>query len=124
LRQKQLIERPTLADLTVSAQRRLGAFLPEGLLPAWEGMRPRRLVAARRPGAWQGRRLDLRRYSARQGEELELRGAGGVLDLPEGPGELWPLLGAATWLPRRNAARSVRRTDRLTGWPHDRHTCG
>ena len=36
--------------------------------------------------------------SARQDADLELRGVSGVLDLPEGPGELWPLLAAATWL--------------------------
>jgi hypothetical protein len=36
--------------------------------------------------------------AARQDAALELRGVCGVLDLPEGPGGLWPLLAAAAWL--------------------------
>jgi hypothetical protein len=99
LRRQQLVERPTLTDLVVSAQRRLRAFLPDDLLAPWEGLRGRLLEAARgRPGTWQGTRRDLHRYSARQDADLELRGVCGVLDLPEGPGELWPLLAAAAWL--------------------------
>jgi hypothetical protein len=47
---------------------------------------------------WQGERLDLHRYSGRQRAELELRGITGYLDLPHGPGPLWPLLAAAQWL--------------------------
>lgn len=54
-----------------------------------------RLVSARE---WTGERLDLVRYSARQEAELEMRGVSGGLELPEGPGELWPLLAALTWL--------------------------
>ena len=43
-------------------------------------------------------RLDLHRYSGRQRAELELRGVAGYLDLPYGPGEVWPQLAAAQWL--------------------------
>jgi hypothetical protein len=99
LRQKQLIEHPTLADLVVAAQRRLRAFLPEVMVSAWDELRAPVLEAAhRRAARWHGRRQDLHRYSARQGADLELRGVCGVVDLPEGPGDLWPLLAAACWL--------------------------
>jgi hypothetical protein len=40
----------------------------------------------------------MRRWSAAQQAEVELHGVTGVMDLPEGPGELWPLLAAAGWL--------------------------
>src|SRR5436190_859080 len=36
--------------------------------------------------------------AARRQAEVELRGVSGCLDLPEGAGELWPLLAAAMWL--------------------------
>jgi hypothetical protein len=99
LRHKQLIERPALPDLVVSAHRRVRAFLPAELVSGWDTLRPPLLEAAQsRPAAWQGGRQDLQRYSARQGAELELRGVSGVLDLPQGPGGLWPLLAAAAWL--------------------------
>src|SRR6266542_3087965 len=35
---------------------------------------------------WQGRRLDLVRYSGRQEAAVEMRGVAGHLDLPAGPG--------------------------------------
>jgi hypothetical protein len=56
------------------------------------------LARGRPADAWQGRRLDLLRWSARQQAEIDLYGVTGVLDLPEGPGVLWPLLAAACWL--------------------------
>ena len=68
LRLHRLIEQPTLADVVVAALRRLEAF------------------------------LDVVRYSGRQKTELEMRGVSGYLDLPDGPGPLWPLLAAAQWL--------------------------
>lgn len=97
---KQLIETPTLADLVVAAGRRVRAYLPDGLGADWDTLCRQALDVARgRPAAaWQGARLDLHRYSGRQHAELELRGVAGSLDLPQGPGELWPLLAAAQWL--------------------------
>jgi hypothetical protein len=47
---------------------------------------------------WQGRRLDLVRYSGSQKAEVELRGVAGSLALPAGPGPLSPLLAAAAWI--------------------------
>ncbi len=75
-------------------------YLPADRHTAWDDVARQALETARRTpaGAWQGERLDLRRYSARQHAELEFRGVTGCLDLPQGPGELWPLLAAATWL--------------------------
>jgi hypothetical protein len=100
LRLHRLIEQPTLPDVVVAALRRLEAFLPS---PASEALAriKRALVeqARTRPAvSWHGRRLDLVRYSARQKTELEMRGVSGYLDLPDGPGPLWPLLAATQWL--------------------------
>jgi hypothetical protein len=47
---------------------------------------------------WQGERLDLKRYSSSQDREFYVDGVSGWLDLPEGPGELWPLLAALPWI--------------------------
>ena len=80
--------------------RRVKPFLPETVRSAAEAMTPALLEVARlTPSApWQGQRFDLIRYSARQEAELEMRGVAGFLDLPQGPGALWPLLAALTWL--------------------------
>jgi hypothetical protein len=100
LRRGRLIERPTLADLAVAAWRRVQAFLPPASRPEWDQLRAGLLAEARRlhPGLWHGGRLDLERWSASQQAELDLHGVAGVLDLPDGPGELWPPLAAAAWL--------------------------
>ena len=37
-------------------------------------------------------------FSARQGREFCVHGVCGLLDLPEGPGALWPLLAALQWI--------------------------
>ncbi len=100
LRRGRLLEQPTLADLAVAAGRRVAALLPAADRPAWQALQPHVLALARRrpAGPWQGERLDLVRWSARQEEEIDLHGVAGRLDLPEGPGDLWPLLAAASWL--------------------------
>jgi hypothetical protein len=99
LRHGRLLDQPTLADLTIAAWRRVQAFLPESHQQAWLEQRDGILTASRRrAGKWSGERLDLHRWSARQQAELDLRGVRGGLALPDGPGELWPLLAAAQWL--------------------------
>jgi hypothetical protein len=100
LRQHRLIEQPTPTDLIVAAIRRLEAFLPSPAREALARMKPTLIDQARtcRAGNWSGQRLDLLRYSGRQKRELEMRGVSGYLDLPDGPGPLWPLLAAAQWL--------------------------
>lgn len=99
LRRHVLIERPAAPDLVVAALRRIEALLPAGGKVV-AGLRSGFLGLARQVSArpWEGRRLDLVRYSGRQKKELELCGVVGHLDLPEGPGDLWPLLAAAQWL--------------------------
>lgn len=97
---KRLIETPTLADIVVAVCRRVKAYLPVESLADWDQASRWALETARETPAepWQGQRLDLHRYSGRQRAELELRGVTGYLDLPAGPGRLWPLLAAARWL--------------------------
>ncbi|MEW6741235.1 MAG: CRISPR system precrRNA processing endoribonuclease RAMP protein Cas6 [Planctomycetota bacterium] len=100
LRRESLITGPTLSDLVVAACRRARAFLPAERLDEWADLAREALALSRTIPArpWQGRRLDLHRYSARQCAELDLRGISGALELTEGPGELWPLIVASQWL--------------------------
>ncbi len=99
-RHGRLIEEPALADLIVAATRRIGAYLPAECREAWQQISREAMEAARNTpaGPWRGTRLDLHRYSAPQESELDLHGVAGSLELPRGPGELWPLLAAAQWL--------------------------
>jgi hypothetical protein len=100
LRVHRLIEQPTLTDIVVATLRRLDVFLASPAREAFARMKPALVEQARRRPAesWHGGRLDLLRYSGRQKTELEMRGVSGYLDLPDGPGPLWPLLAAAQWL--------------------------
>lgn len=99
-RHGRLIEEPTLPDLIVAATRRIGAYLPAECRAVWKELSREALELARATpaGPWRGERLDLHRYSASQDAELDLHGVAGSLDLPRGPGELWPLLAAVQWL--------------------------
>ncbi|HVA45951.1 MAG TPA: CRISPR system precrRNA processing endoribonuclease RAMP protein Cas6 [Pirellulales bacterium] len=99
-RRGSLVEQPTLADLVVAACRRIEALLPDACRDDWKNHSAAALETARAApqSVWQGARLDLHRWSARQQNELDLHGVSGALDLPEGPGELAPLLAAAHWL--------------------------
>lgn len=96
----RLVEQPSLADIVVAACRRVETYLPPEQRASWADLAREALDTARNTpaGPWQGQRLDLRRYSARQHAEVELRGVAGRLDLPRGPGHLAPLLAAAMWL--------------------------
>lgn len=100
IRQKRLITTPSLPDIVAAVLRRIIAFAPQAL---WQSCRESQkciLDAARQvpavPGQWQP--LDLVRYSGSQERELEYHGVTGWLDLPLGPGPIWPLLAAAQWL--------------------------
>jgi hypothetical protein len=97
---KQLIHAPTLTDVVAKGCRRLGCFLPEESMSRWNLAKGRLIDLSKQiPAArWQGERLDLKRYSAAQQREFEVPGVCGFLDLPQGPGELWPLLSALQWL--------------------------
>lgn len=98
LRDGRLIIRPTVADLTVAALRRIQSLVPSRA-DAVRVIQPAILDLAREIPAydWLGESLDLRRYSGRQRTEIEMRGVVGELVLPEGPGPLADLLLAATW---------------------------
>jgi hypothetical protein len=100
IRSKRLVEAPTFADLVVAASRRIHSYLPGPAADELATLTPALTELARRTpaAAWRGERLDLVRYSGKQKAEIELRGVAGRLDLPEGPGPLWPLLAAAQWL--------------------------
>jgi hypothetical protein len=99
-RNKRLIERPTLADLVIRAGKRIAAFLPDDEQERWHRVRGEAIERARRTpaSAWQGERLDLKRYSSSQDREFTVDGVRRLLDLPEGPGPLWPLLAALQWI--------------------------
>ena len=99
-RHGRLIDRPTLPDLIAAATRRIQSYLPKRSRDAWKQTAREALELARGTPAepWQGERLDLHRYSGRQQAELDLHGVTGFLELPDGPGELWPLLAVAQWL--------------------------
>jgi hypothetical protein len=96
-----LVEKPATAELVIAALPRtqdlaVGDSLVQTL---WESRRTWLDLARSFPHhPWEGRRLDLVRFSSSQQAELELRGVSGSLGLPEGPGPLSPLLKAATWL--------------------------
>jgi len=96
----RLVTEPQLPDITAAAIRRIGAFLEEECRSQWQEIGRQAIQIAREipSGPWQGSRLDLQRYSARQRRQLELFGVSGYFTLPEGPGPLWPLLAAAAWL--------------------------
>ncbi|MFC7332650.1 CRISPR system precrRNA processing endoribonuclease RAMP protein Cas6 [Rhodocista pekingensis] len=102
LRRGRLIDQPTLPDLVVVGLRRLCRLAGNGngngaaALSALNG--PALAWARALPaGRWRGSPARLHRYSANQGE-LDLHGVTGSLDLPEGPGPLWPLLAALGWV--------------------------
>jgi hypothetical protein len=99
LREGRLITMPALADLALAALRRFQTLAPEAAEAAWQ-RRHEWLDRARAVPAtlFEGRPLDLVRYSGRQRADIEVRGVAGTLVLPEGPGPLADLLLAASWL--------------------------
>lgn len=98
-----MVRTPTLVDIVVAARRRVQAYLPETTRDAlaYKGLGGVIETVARDIAAspWQssGRR-PLSLYSKRQRQELPFEGVTGHIDLPHGPGPLWPLLAAAQWL--------------------------
>ncbi|MFW6171340.1 MAG: CRISPR system precrRNA processing endoribonuclease RAMP protein Cas6, partial [Planctomycetota bacterium] len=96
----RLVRQPTWTDIVVAACRRVGSFLPSPDQQGWRELQRAAIEQSReaRQGKFNGDRLDLHRYSGRQQRDLSLQGVSGTLDLPDGPGPLWPLLAAAQWL--------------------------
>lgn len=99
-----VIESPGPAEIALGALRRFAACMPEvqgesapgTLLSLHDGVRD--YAQGVQHLGWQGRRSDYSRYSARQRDEYGIRAVTGHLDLPEGSGEIWPLIAAAQWL--------------------------
>ena len=100
IRKGKLIFQPALPDIVVAVGRRAGLFLPWELKARWDLLVRSLLEFSRSVPSrqWRGARLDFHRYSGRQKSELDLHGVAGYLDLPEGPGKVWPLLSVARWL--------------------------
>ena len=99
IRRGTLIEAPGLADIATAAARRAAGLAGED-----RGEPYRNLIrgvqheaAGLTAGPWRGERSDLVRWSAAQQREIDLYGVTGGLELPVGPGRLWPLLAAAGW---------------------------
>lgn len=100
IHKRRLVERPMPVDLTIAALRRLQGLVSDHPDSAvlWESRQDWiELARTIRYDTWQGRRLDLARYSGSQQSELVLHGVAGSLSLPDGPGPLAPLLMAASW---------------------------
>lgn len=97
--QKQLVENVQLADVIGSFLRRIRPFVPPKTEPPCPNFFPQLIEFVRSwpCGPWRGDSGQLKRWSARQQTELELRGVIGSFELPEGPGPFWPLLAAAQW---------------------------
>lgn len=95
-----LIESPRLPDIVAGILRRIRGHAPYETFNAFNEYRPALDTLARTVAfsPWQGRRVDFWRYSGRQKNEITLRGVAGHIDLPNGPGPLWPFFAAAQWL--------------------------
>ena len=99
LRQGLLIASPTPADIVLAALHRVCALAGPDTAPLWAGRRHwLELARAVSFEPWQGRRLDLVRYSGSQKAEVELRGVAGSLALPAGPSPISSLLAAPAWI--------------------------
>lgn len=94
-----LIREPDFPDLVVGLCRRINLLLPAARRPSWEPIAAQCLDLARQTPAtpWKGTTRTLHRYSARQQQEISLRGVAGTIQLPEGPGPLLPLICAGAW---------------------------
>lgn len=100
MRQGNLIELPTLRDVVVAACRRLGMLLGPEAKEGARALQSAGLDCADRTASqpFLGAAGSVGRWSATQGQFIDLRGVSGHLDLPDGPGPLWRLLAALQWV--------------------------
>lgn len=100
-REERLIEKPSLMDLAVASLRRLEGYLDMEQGSDFKQAAKNVLEIAKHipflQGDWDSPTVH-KRYSGKQKREIARMGVAGYLDLPEGPGELWPLFAAARWL--------------------------
>ncbi|MCY4171579.1 MAG: CRISPR system precrRNA processing endoribonuclease RAMP protein Cas6 [Bacteroidetes bacterium] len=99
IKKSQLIDAPNYTDLIVASVRRIS-----GLAGLNRGDEYASMIRAVRKESqqivankWIGEKCNLVRWSATQQNEVELFGVTGSIFLPDGPGNLWPLLSAAQW---------------------------
>lgn len=93
------ITRPSYADIVVAGSRRLGRFLPDGLMTPWAVVSDALLEHAKaQTFTWEGAPSAVKRWSARQRQEMKLQGVIGRLSLPGGLQAAWPLVQALTYL--------------------------
>lgn len=99
LRRGELVAAPTLRDVVVAGCRRLGALVGGEHGPVVRELQRDALAAADQVACqlFVGGVERVGRWSASQQQRIELVGAVGHLDLPEGPGELWRLCAALQW---------------------------
>lgn len=99
LRRGELVAAPTLRDVVVAGCRRLGGLVGGEQGPVVRELQRAALAAADLVACqpFVGGVERVGRWSASQQQRIELGGAVGRLDLPEGPGELWRLLAALQW---------------------------
>ena len=95
----RLLLAPGFADIAAAALRRVAALAGRASGEPYRDLsRAVRAEADTRPAEpWRGERRDFVRWSGAQRREIDLRGVTGGLDLPQGPGEIWPLIAAARW---------------------------
>lgn len=99
IRQGRLLATPTPVDIATAALRRVASLTGEAKGETYRDMM--RAVQQEAAGLathpWHGERSDLVRWSAAQRREIDLHGVIGGLELPAGPGRLWPLFAASSW---------------------------
>ena len=100
LRQGILLRRPDFTQLVSALCWRVEALLPWAERSLWRTVTQECLHAAGTlpHSKFCGQPARLSRYSARQGAEITLEGVMGQWHLPEGPGELEPLLASGQWI--------------------------
>ncbi len=97
---RKVIQRPTLKQLVAKACRRVESFLAAEAADQWRQLKGDLIQAADEVTAAPrfGQPLGVARYSGSQRRDFPIACVPGGLDLPHGPGPLWPLLAALQWL--------------------------
>jgi hypothetical protein len=86
-------------DLIRAACQRVERCLPEALRQPFRELRPAFLEMAERcPATLRLRKAELEEKRLRDGDPIRYFGLLGSIELPKGPGNLWPLLLAIHWL--------------------------
>ena len=96
---KRLIEAPTMTDIVAKGCRRIGSLLPEYVQPEWTEVKAELIAYAKTLSnlQWQGTKVAVKRYSARQHNDFAVPGVYGSLG-PFVPGILWPILNTLSWV--------------------------